>query len=174
MDLTDQINSYFTRGFAVFDGTECHKQLEPIISDTRWKYEGGINNDWHPDNNLDLYRVMLYSVHQYIATEIVENMFNSYIVDKRRIWEGVNLDATGWHNDIGEGPNCFFLLYHSLMETDGRIHFRNSLEQWEILPRPGLLVAVNCENNFEHRAEFSADQRIQSSYFFKVKHGWQY
>jgi hypothetical protein len=172
--MADPVNSYFTKGFAVFDGIMYHQQIEQIISDTTWEYEGGINNDWHPSNNLALYQAVLYSVHHSIAEGIAERMFDSYTMDRRRIWQGVNPDATGWHNDIGEGPNCFFLLYHNRMDSDGSVHFRNSTESWELKPYPGLLVAVNCENNFEHRADTSKQQRVQSSYYFRISHGYQY
>lgn len=168
-NFVEKKNDFVNKGYAIFDGLKYHNQLEDIIHETEWEYEGGINNDWHPKNNRELYNSFLYYIHQQITLDIVENMFSEYTIDKRRIWEGVNKDATSWHNDIKEGPNCFFLLYHSLMENDGFVYFRNKKEEWKFIPKPGFLIAVNCENNFEHRAEQSNNKRIQSSYYFYVK-----
>lgn len=186
MDLTDQINSYFTRGYAVFEGLEYHLDVvnSGLLETTRWVWTGEDDNDWYAENNQTEYDILLYNIHQKITDDIVSRMFTRYSVDKRKIWSGVNWEATEWHNDISRpnargvghqsGTNCFFLLYHSLMETDGSVFFRNTVAEWELKPRPGLLVAVNCDNNYEHRADTSIRERIQSSYYFKVEHGWQY
>lgn len=174
MDLTNRMHEYFTNGFQVFDGIEYHRQLEPLFETTEWEYEGGAENDYHPSTNKELFSAIMYNIHTQIADKFVEPNFLSYSIDKRRIWEGVNRDATQWHNDGAEGPTCFFLLYHSTMKDDGAIHFRNANQDWTFYPTPGMMIAVNSDNGFLHRADKSLQQRIISGYCFNVKHSHQY
>jgi hypothetical protein len=176
MDMKNQMRidftDFFKNGFQIFDGSLYSNQID--VTNIDWEYEGGIHNDYHPSNNKEIINSILYSIHYQLATDIVEPNFENYTVDKRRMWEGVNLDATNWHNDLSEGPNCFFLLYHSEMIKDGFIHFRNKCEEFTVVPKPGVLIAVNCENGFEHRADKSKQQRVISSYCFNVKHNYSY
>lgn len=157
---------FFTQGFQIFDGSQYMHYID--VDSIQWQYEGGINNDYHPANDRDKIDSVLYAIHYQIALDIVEPSVKYYTIEKRRIWEGVNLDATAWHNDLKEGPNCFFLLYHSKMIDDGFVYFRNRREEWKILPEPGLLVAVNCLSDFEHKADVSSRQRVISSYYFNL------
>lgn len=155
---------FYNRGFQIFDGTKYTQYIDvPSIS---WEYEGGINNDYHPKDNKEFIDMCLLTIHCEILNDIVPDA----VVRKRRIWEGVNLDATDWHNDYREGPNCFFLLYFSNMDHDtgGAVCFRNSTEEWKIYPKVGTLVAVNCLNNFEHRAEKANCTRVVASFYFDL------
>ena len=166
--MTDiQFTDFYTKGFQVFDGTKYSQQID--ISNVNWEYEGGVGNDYHPSNNLDFLNFSLCTVHYQIALDIVESNVKEYTIDKRRIWEGVNPNAAEWHNDLREGPNCFFLLYHSNMLSDGLIHFRTNGQEWSLVPVNGLLVSVNCDLKFEHRAEPSKKQRVISAYCFNLK-----
>lgn len=156
---------FYEKGFQIFDGS---KYLEYIdIHSIEWEYEGGINNDYHPKNNKDFYETILYHIHMDISETFVPEPHG---VNKRRLWRGVNKDATVWHNDLREGPNCFFLLYFSDMRqyNEGAVWFRNGEKEWRIVPYPGLLVAVNCEKQFEHKAESTNKERIIASFAFNL------
>ena len=166
MDLINQMlsNDFYENGFQVFDGIKYTKDLN--IDEIVWEYEGGINNDYHPANNKEYINSYLLTVHYQIFNDIVPNA----TIRKRRLWKGVNLDATNWHNDYREGPNCFFLLYYSNMDenTNGAVYFRNKLEEWKLYPQKGMLVAVNCLNNFEHKAEIPNSKRVVASFYFDL------
>jgi hypothetical protein len=166
MDLTVQMltDEFYTNGFQVFDGKKYISHLD--FSQTEWEYEGGKNNDFHPKNNKDFIDSSLLTIHYEILTDIVPNA----TIRKRRLWEGVNADAFNWHNDYGEGPNCFFLLYFSDMNETrgGAVFFRNTKQEWKIYPQKGLLVAVNCLNNFQHKAEKANCERIVASFYFDL------
>lgn len=157
-------NDFYNNGFQIFDGKKYTQHID--VAKIQWEYEGGIDNDYHPKNNRDLIDAGLLTIHCEILNDIVPNA----VMRKRRIWEGVNLDATSWHNDYGEGPNCFFLLYFSNMDTatNGAVYFRNTVDEWKIYPKDGMLVAVNCLNNFEHRAEKANCTRIIASFYFDL------
>lgn len=165
MQKTDLID-FHKNGFQIFDGSKYSDQLD--ISDIIWKYEGGIDNDYHPSNNVDEINSILLNIHFEIASDILDGNVKNYSIEKRRIWEGVNKDATVWHNDLKEGPNCFFLLYHSDMDQDGFVYFKNEFKEFTIIPKKGMLIAVNCDTRFLHRADISKKTRIISSYFFNL------
>lgn len=166
MDSKHQMlnDDFYNNGFQIFDGKKYTRHID--VSEIQWEYEGGLNNDYHPKNNADIIDAGLLAIHCEILDDIVPNA----VMRKRRIWEGVNLDATRWHNDYNEGPNCFFLLYFSNMDdtTNGAVYFRNKIKEWKIYPKFGTLVAVNCLNNFEHRAEKSNRERIIASFYFDL------
>lgn len=157
-------DDFYTKGFQIFDGAKYTQYID--TSDIIWEYEGGIDNDFHPANNKELIDSCLLSMHYEILSDIVPNA----TISKRRIWEGVNIESTQWHNDYKEGPNCFFLLYFSDMDdnTNGAVYFRNSMEEYKIYPKKGMMVAVNCLNNFEHKAELPNCQRVVASFYFDI------
>jgi hypothetical protein len=157
-------DDFYTKGFQIFDGTKYIEYID--TTSIVWEYEGGANNDYHPANNKDLINSCLLSMHYEILNDIVPNA----IIEKRRLWEGVNIEATHWHNDYKEGPNCFFLLYFTDMDnsTKGAVYFRNTIEEHKIYPKKGMLVAVNCLNNFEHKAELANCTRIVASFYFNI------
>jgi len=167
MDSKNLIEKFTHDGFFITTGKEYHDIISPLLSDTIWIHEGGESNDYHP-KDIKIYNIILHQIHLYIAKNIVEPYFKDYTIEKRRIWEGVNNDATVWHNDLREGPNCFFLLYHSNMKDDGAIYFKTKNSEVKIYPTEGMLIGVNCKNNFLHRAEKSKNKRIVSSYFFNL------
>lgn len=166
MDLKPQMltDEFYVNGFQIFDGKKYTKYID--VSSIQWEYEGGVNNDYHPKDNQDFIDACLLTIH----CEILNDIVPAAEIRKRRIWEGVNLDATKWHNDYREGPNCFFLLYFSDMDptTNGAVHFRNAFNEWKIYPKTGTLVAVNCLNNFEHRAEKPNCTRVVASFYFDL------
>jgi hypothetical protein len=166
MDLINQMltKQFYENGFEVFDRKKYISYIN--VSEIEWEYEGGLNNDYHPKNNKEFIDKCLLTIHYEIQNDIVPQS----IMRKRRIWEGVNQDALNWHNDYREGPNCFFLLYFSDMDESkgGAVYFRNKVREWKIYPQKGLLVAVNCLNNFQHKAEKSNCKRIVSSFYFDL------
>lgn len=164
---TIDFNDFHKKGYQIFDGVKYFNQIN--IENIDWVYEGGVDNDYHPSKNLDEINSFLLNIHYQIAVDILEGNVKNYTIEKRRIWEGVNKDASIWHNDLKEGPNCFFLLYHSDMIDDGFIHFKNEDEEFTLVPKKGLLVAVNCDTKFQHKADFSKNKRIISSYFFNLE-----
>jgi hypothetical protein len=54
------------------------------------------------------------------------------------------------------------------VETNGAVYFRNKKEEFKVYPKKGMLVAVNCLNNFEHKAEIPNCKRIVASFYFDI------
>lgn len=172
-------DDYFRKGFQVFDDAELANSIPlDIIS---WEYESGPNSDKVPIVKEPLFlEAVLYNIHEQIGIKYVSKY--SYELDRRRLWDGVNSDATQWHNDKKwEDQNnrkvtcdCVFLMYHTTI-PDGAVCFKNNDGITEILPRAGLLIAVNNERfDCLHRGTPSEHARIISTYGFKVKHNYNY
>jgi hypothetical protein len=164
------IKNFFDNGFCSLFDYELAQEIN--LKTINWKYEGGEKNDFVPEKNSFLDAELL-NVHMKIAEKYVDKYFSEYHVKKRRIWKGVNEDATFWHNDLREGPNCFFLLYFSNMEkiNEGAVYFKSGKKEFKIYPKPGTLIAVNCSENFFHKADFTDKERIQASFCFDINYG---
>lgn len=163
------VNSeFFTNGFQVFELPDLAAQLD--LDRVVWRYEGGVDGDNHPVDSDGFLGTALYSLHQQITLQIIEPSFGDFEIDKRRLWEGVNKNASKWHNDGAEGPNCFFLLYFSDMSAvgEGAIWFKCQDKEWKIHPKYGTLIAVNCESQFLHRAEQTKHTRILAGFCYNV------
>ncbi len=169
MSVNNLSHEFYENGFQLFRRPELIRglPLDSII----WQKENTLNGDNHPvnllpeiDQHLSLIQTIIYS--DYLAATHADVVFSN----KRRMWEGVNLDATYWHNDGDEGPQLFFLLYYDDTYPDkgGSIHFSNQQREWQIQPKAGDLIAVNCHRFFFHRAEKSKTRRIVSSFPFYV------
>jgi hypothetical protein len=165
---SDAIDVFLTKGYLVLDGTRYHRVLFPLLSTTEFKNFTG--DEFHPSTNQELINILLLQVHLELAADIVEKYFSRYEMGNRKVWESVNRGATVWHNDLADHTNTFFLLYHNdtSPESGGAVSFRyNNIEE-KIYPSAGTLVFFNQENNFQHRAENSKNQRIVSSYYFNI------
>lgn len=165
-------NDFYTKGYQIFDGRHLAKQIP--IDDIIWQREDFEDGDNHPANDLEVIDLLLKSIHQQIALEFVSPYYSDYSIDKRRIWEGVNNGATAWHNDLNEGPNCFFLLYFTDLTQlkQGAIHFKTSDTsiEWSHYPTVGMLVAVNCAETMLHRADQTDHKRVIASFCFNINH----
>lgn len=167
-------SDFFKNGFQIFDGSSLISDVS--LEGRLWEYEGGVNNDYHL-SKLDSFYMLQHSwllgLHFEIAKRFVEPSFKNYTVEKRRLWKGVNADATVWHNDLNEGPNCFFLMYFSNLEKvkEGAVHFKNKESEWSLYPNSGRLVAVNCLPEFLHKADQTNYERIIASFYFNIDHG---
>lgn len=169
-----RLQDFFIKGFQIFDGKPYHDFLQPTVDITEFKSFAG--DEYHPSTNEELIKIMLLQMHLQIAEDIVEKYFQTYVIGRRKLWEGVNPGALKWHNDFKDHTNTFFLLYHNdtSEETGGAINFRYNGVEEKIYPQAGTLIFFNSENNFEHRAENSIKQRVVSSYYFDIPHGYVY
>lgn len=165
---------FFENRFQIFDISESVSDVQ--LNNRIWEYEGGINGDYHLSEQDSFYSTQdswLLSLHYEIAMQFVETSFSKYTIEKRRLWEGVNKDSSVWHNDLKEGPNCFFLLYFSNLEhlKEGAIYFKNKCQKWSFYPSVGKLLAVNCVPEFMHKADQTKHERIVASFYFNLDHG---
>lgn len=168
------LEDFFTKGFQIFNGQPYYDSLQSTVAETKFDYFTG--DEYHASHNQDLLDMILLENHLLIAQDIVEKYFTKYSIGRRMIWESVNRRAMLWHNDLADHTNTFFLLYHNDTSEilGGAVCFRyNGIEE-KIYPRAGDLIFFNSLNNFEHKAENSSQQRVVSSYYFDIDHGYVY
>ena len=102
---------------------------------------------------------------KYIDTNWDNSVYNKFIV-----WEGVDRDNQGWHTDMFEGYDLFFLYYFddTKKETGGSIQFKWKAGESYYQPRAGSLFLVNNCRGFWHRAESTTIPRRVASFDFNV------
>lgn len=158
------------KGFFVFDFSKNIKFFQ--IDEIKFKWDRKYNvRENVPVNMLTEIKQMLNILHYKIDETILKNnVKNSKILDNR-LWEGLSEKTDMWHNDKVDGPNLFFLLYFDDMTktNTGALWIKNQFEEMRILPKPGMLVALNQENPiFLHKAEKSGSRRIVASFNFCI------
>lgn len=112
----------------------------------------------------------LYLKEKYISTEWPDAKYNKFLV-----WDGVDRDNQGWHTDMFEDYDIFFLYYFddTFEKTGGSINFKwgtlQNQEQTESFqPKAGDLFMVNNMRGFWHRADSTQIKRRVASFDFTV------
>lgn len=107
-----------------------------------------------------------YLYQKYILPEWPEATYNKFIV-----WEGVDKDNQGWHTDMFEEYDVFFLYYldDTFEETGGSINFKWDGEHTaSFQPKAGDLFMVSNKRGFWHRAESSEITRRVASFDYNT------
>lgn len=113
-------------------------------------------------------------VSQVFKNKYIDPIWPDAVYNKFIIWEGVDNDNRGWHTDMFEGYDVFFLYYldDTAPETGGGIQFKwkedNVFKEVTVQPKRGTLVMVNNCRGFWHRAVASTIQRRVASFDFNV------
>jgi len=126
--------------------------------------------DIHPELKSRMNIFAQYLTHKYILPEWPTARYNKFL-----IWDGVDADNQGWHTDMFEGYDIFFLYYFDTQhpDTGGSINFKwrddTGTEQTaQFYPQAGDLFMVNNCRGFWHRAESTKITRRVASFDFNV------
>lgn len=102
----------------------------------------------------------------YLKTKYIDPTWSNATYNKFIVWDGVDMDNQGWHTDMFENYDVFFLYYmdDTAEETGGSLNFK-----WGVLdgneqtssyqPKRGDLFMVNNGRGFWHRAGATNIQR---------------
>lgn len=112
----------------------------------------------------------LHTFSQYIKAKYIDPNWPEATYNKFIIWEGVDRDNQGWHTDMFEGYDLFFLYYldDTHEETGGGIEFKWKDGEARFQPKAGTLFLVNNGRGFWHRAVASTIKRRVASFDFNV------
>lgn len=94
---------------------------------------------------------------------------------KYTAWDGVDRDNQGWHTDMFEKYDLFFLFYYddTFPETGGAIHFKwkenGEFKTDFIQPKAGDLILVSNARGFWHRADSTTIQRRVISFDYVLE-----
>lgn len=105
----------------------------------------------------------------YIKTKYIDSEWPNATWNKFLVWDGVDKDNQGWHTDMFEDYDVFFLYYFddSKDETGGSINFKwNKNETSSYQPKSGDLFMVSNHRGFWHRAESTTVTRRVASFDF--------
>ena len=104
----------------------------------------------------------------------IDPIWPNAIHHKFLIWEGIDGDSTGWHTDMFEGYDVFFLYYldDTHEDTGGAVQFKwkdgKDFKEATVQPKRGTLVMVNNCRGFWHRAVPTTKMRRIASFDFTV------
>lgn len=107
-----------------------------------------------------------YLNQKYIIPEWPNASYNKFLV-----WDGVDKDNQGWHTDMFEEYDVFFLYYFddSHKETGGSINFKwNKDDTASFQPKAGDLFMVSNKRRFWHRAGSTQITRRVASFDFNT------
>lgn len=167
------IKDIYTKGFVKLsepDGLDIINLDEFKLMNTEERSRDNTINDVHPELARRMTIFAHYLKSQYIDPEWGEAKYNKFIV-----WEGVDKDNQGWHTDMFENYDVFFLYYFDDMspESGGSINFKwgeiDGEEQTaKFYPKAGDLFMVNNMRGFWHKAEMCSIRRRVGSFDFTV------
>lgn len=106
----------------------------------------------------------------YLKTKYIDPNWPDAVYNKFIVWEGVDKDNQGWHTDMFEGYDVFFLYYFTdnSPETGGYIEFKTADFEERYYPKAGDLFLVNNCRGYWHRAGSSNIIRKVASFDFNV------
>lgn len=127
--------------------------------------------DIDPQLSQRLTTFAFYLKEKYIDTHWPDAVYNKFIV-----WDGVDRDNQGWHTDMFEDYDIFFLYYldDTAPETGGSINFKwgsltGNEETASYQPEAGDLFLVSNARGFWHRAESTSITRRVASFDFTTE-----
>lgn len=107
----------------------------------------------------------------YLKSKYLDPTWPKSVYNKFIVWDGVDRDNQGWHTDLFEGYDLFFLYYFddTFEKSGGSINFRWDKDKTaQYYPKAGDLFLVNNTRGFWHRAESTKIQRRVASFDFNA------
>ncbi len=160
-------DDFFEKGFKKFSEPDALSLIRieefKLLNVEERTRDNGIN-DLSSTLNQRLSAFSVYLKNKYIDPVWEKSKFNKYLV-----WDGVDRDNQGWHTDLFEGYDLFFLYYFddTSPQTGGSINFKwNRNETQQFYPEAGDLFLVSNTRGFWHRAESTTVTRRVASFDF--------
>ncbi|MAZ47376.1 MAG: hypothetical protein CME65_02365 [Halobacteriovoraceae bacterium] len=107
----------------------------------------------------------------YLKTKYIDPNWPQSVFNKFLVWQGVDRDNQGWHTDLFENYDIFFLFYFddTFPESGGSINFKWDKDKTaSFQPKKGDLFLVNNTRGFWHRAESTQILRRTASFDFNT------
>jgi hypothetical protein len=108
----------------------------------------------------------------YLKAKYIDPYWEDSKFYKYTVWDGVDKDNQGWHTDMFEDYDIFFLCYHddTFEETGGAIQFKwkedGEFKTQSFQPKRGSIFLVSNARGFWHRAESTSITRRVVSFDF--------
>jgi hypothetical protein len=170
------LNDIYTKGFVQLsepDGLDIIKINDFTLLNTEERSRDNTKADLNSELSRRVSSFGYYLFSKYVLPEWPAATFKDYIV-----WDGVDNDNQGWHSDMFEDYDVFFLYYldDTSLETGGAINFKwgvieDKEESVSIQPKAGDLFLVNNGRGFWHRADSTSITRRVASFDFNTNSG---
>jgi hypothetical protein len=166
------ITEFSTKGFVKLhepDGLDIISIDKFRLPNTEERLRDNTKNDVDPELAVRMDTFACYLQTKYINPIWPKNKYNKFIA-----FEDVDKDNQGWHTDMFEKYDMFFLYYldDTHEATGGSIHFKWKTtgieETYSFQPKAGDLVLVNNSKGFWHRAESTSIKRRVVSFDFNI------
>jgi hypothetical protein len=111
-------------------------------------------------------------VSSYLKDKYIDQYWQPNKFYKYTVWNGVDKDNQGWHTDMFEDYDIFFLCYYddTKEETGGAIQFKwkegDEFKVASFQPKKGSVFLVSNARGFWHRAESTTITRRVVSFDF--------
>lgn len=108
----------------------------------------------------------------YLKASYVDPFWENAAFHKYTVWDGVDKDNRGWHTDMFEDYDIFFLCYYddTKKETGGAVHFKwkenGKFKVETFQPKKGSIFLVSNSRGFWHRADDTLITRRVVSFDF--------
>lgn len=166
------MTSFFTKGFTVENNPNVFHPILKILDSLEWDQKDYTYWYWRPKETSVL-KDALIETHEILSKQYISKIFSNYKFGYRDLWNGIDIGADNFHNDLNEGPNVFFLLYFNTMDdtTGGGIGFRDSVTKEEtgfLYPQKYDVLLGSQQSSWEHRVEKMKKQtnRIVANFGF--------
>jgi len=158
MVMSVQTVDFFTKGFAHFNDQTCFQFLEPLLPKLQWEKQNNGAKYYRSCNNNSDITEQLSKTHIFLSEKYVSQFWPKYKIGYNAIWNGIDIGADNFHNDLDQGCNLLFLLYFNDTNKDigGGISFRDSFSKeitGFIHPKKYDIVMVSQQKQWEHSAE---------------------
>ena len=163
------VSDIYTKGYVKFyepNGLDLIKINDHKLLNTEERARDNGKEDIDPllANKLNLFGQHLHT--NYILPEGPDAIFNKYLV-----WDGVDKDNQGWHTDMFEDYDVFFLYYldHTYKESGGAINFKwdgDCVASYQ--PIAGDLFMISNLRGFWHKADDTKIKRRVCSFDYST------
>ena len=163
------VSDIYTKGFVKFeepDGLDLIKINEFRLLNVEERQRDNGEKDVPEELTERLSTFGSFLKYKYLLDEWPNATFNKFLV-----WDGVDKDNQGWHTDMFEEYDLFFLYYFddSKIETGGSINFKwNGDQTASYQPKAGDLFMVSNKRGFWHRADDTSITRRVASFDFST------
>jgi len=166
------LNEFNTKGFIKLSeptGLDLIDINRFRLPNTEERLRDNTKNDVDPELTQ---RLELFA--HYLKTKYIDPIWPTSKYNKFIAFEGVDKDNQGWHTDMVEKYDMFFLYYFddTHKSTGGSVEFKWKIKDHEdiatVQPKAGDLILVNNSRGFWHRANPTSIQRRVVSFDFNI------
>jgi hypothetical protein len=161
-----EYTDFFTKGFCFIENSGLTNYFGNIDN---YNIKDSFDMGDEPklgDNPTELNEILL-QVREKIVHEHLTKIFKNYTPLSYFIWDKVDSVTSDWHTD---NQDCSFLLYFDDTDefTGGALSVKDYQNEYKIYPKKDMLIWLNQNKKFLHKAENSNKKRRLAIFQFNL------